>query len=106
MRERVTIQAASLTTTSAGLVSSFPGDGSGTTVWAKVRPLRALELLRGEQVGQETDYIVNIRYGPTIDATCRLLWRSKLLYIVGTINVDARRRELEITCSERAPANG
>lgn len=88
--------------------TSVTGDAGETTlsystdreVWAEVRPLRAHELDRAQQIQMETTHIVRIRYVADVAPNWRVVWRERVLNISAVIDVGARREELELTCQE------
>ena len=100
LRERVTIQRPTMPPGPYGQ-DAAPTWADVRTVWAAVRQLRAAEIVRAQQAGSETTLLVNIRYADDVTADCRLVWRGRTLDVVGVIEVNARRTELEIMCTER-----
>jgi SPP1 family predicted phage head-tail adaptor len=67
-------------------------------VFARVRPLRAGEVLRGQQTKSDTTCIITIRTLPGLTTDCRALWQGQYLYINGIIDPEGRGIEMEIMC--------
>lgn len=104
LNQRVVIQ------TPTGMSDAYgqgaePTWASSDPVWAKVRPLRASEILRAQQPGMETGYVVKMRYTSRVKPECRLVWQGKTLEITSVIDIDGAHAELEILCNERQAAN-
>lgn len=74
------------------------------TVWAAVEPLRGREFFDAEQVQAEISHRVRLRYRPGVDATMRVLFGSRVFQIQSVIDVDERRRELQLMCREMPDA--
>jgi SPP1 family predicted phage head-tail adaptor len=102
LNKRVTIENTTVAGDAYGAKSSY---AAGSTVWASVRPQRATEILRAQQPGMETAYIVKMRYTSEVKSDSRLLWEGRYLYISSVIDVNGRHIELELICHEREAAN-
>lgn len=100
LRERITIKRQSTLTsqewgTQGSLSSIIQNDVA--TVSASVVPVTPDETFVQQGVMASTGYEIKMRYRPDILSTDRILWRDKLLDIVGEpINVNQRNRELQI----------
>jgi len=103
LRERVTIKRPVTGADEYG-AGAPPIEATVATVWAGVRPLRANEILRAQQPGAETAYVVSMRYRNDVAADCWLEWNGRKLQITSVIDVGARRRELEILANDREAA--
>lgn len=74
------------------------------TVWAAVEPLRGREMFDAAQVQAEISHRVQLRYRPGVNTTMRILFGSRVLQIQSVIDVDERRRELQLMCREMPDA--
>ena len=101
LRHRVTIERETSVAGDYGHGGSAPTWEPVVTVWASVKPVSAHEAIRAAQPGQETGYIVKMRYTAEATADRRLTWEGRALYITGVKDIDGRHVELEILCNER-----
>lgn len=99
LRDKITIQTSD---TSAGLKWDALGAqwADLCSVWASVKPVTAREQLRAGGIDSETNYVIRLRYRPDVNDQCRILFRGQVLNVVGVVDVDGRRRELEITATQ------
>ena len=100
LRERIMIKQITTTSDSAG---GFTDSGSSAlaTVWAAVEPLSGRELLAAMQAQSEITVRVRMRYRSDITSAMQILHGAKVYEIVSPpIDVDGRRRELELMCKE------
>lgn len=74
------------------------------TIWADVRPLRAVEIVRAQQPGLETAFVVTMRHTADVTAGSRLKWQGRYLYVKGLTDVGGRGRTLEVLCNQREAA--
>lgn len=71
------------------------------TTWANVKPLRADEVTRAAQTGQEVTHNVTMRYRADIKKQLhRINFNGRILTIENIINKDERNEELILTCLE------
>lgn len=81
------------------------GEASGAwvdvaTVWGSAQPLRSRELFAAGQAQSITDVRFAIRWRADVQSTWRVVWRGEPHDIVGApIDVDGRRRTLELMCT-------
>lgn len=101
LRERVTIQAESVTRDASG--EELLAWVDETTVWASVTPGASSERFlasAGQRVAEVT-HTVRIRYKTGITPKKRLLWEStRILEILSVIDPDMRNRTIVLLCSE------
>ena len=84
--------------------------GERTTTWlnvatvkAGVSPLAVRELLAAGQLMGETTHKVRVRYHSAIaaiDTSWRVLFGSRVLVVTGVRNIEERKIEIELLCSE------
>ena len=67
------------------------------TVRAKVRPLRGREMVAAQAAQSETTVMFYIRYIPGADSSMRIVYAGKNYDITGTVDIDERHREIEIS---------
>ncbi len=98
IRERIEIQEPTV---------SQDADGAATVsfatiarVWAGVEPLYGNEALIAQQVNAGVSHRVRIRYLADVTTKHRILYRSRILDINAIINVDERREQIEMLCTE------
>jgi len=72
------------------------------TVWARVRPLSAKELMVAAQQQTSTDHAVEIRYLSTVTAAWRVLFGTRNLIITGIVNDDEANVMQTLYCTESA----
>jgi SPP1 family predicted phage head-tail adaptor len=70
------------------------------TVRAAVEPVGATERFHAGQQNAMRTHQVTIRYCPGIDETCRVLFGSRALVIVGVRNLDEKNVTLMLDCVE------
>lgn len=104
LRERVTIQAVTLTTDGqGGFTESWANIGTTPSVFARVRALSGRERTAAAQTDTQATHEVSIRYRADITSAHRLIWESKTLYPVGPwLNNDERGVLLTAQCREDA----
>lgn len=104
LRERVTIQAATVSQDSYGEpIETWANLASVPTVWANVGSRAAGErfISGGEQVQAEITHTVRIRYRTDVTVKMRLIWRTtRTLEIENVIDPDGRKSDLVLMCSE------
>lgn len=79
------------------LVTAYESAGA---VWAKVEPLAGGESQKGKQIHADANYLVTIRYNPTVERTWRLRHGSVDLEILSIVDTGTRHVELVLSCKE------
>ena len=100
LRNRVTIERRTITADEYGQ-NAAAAWAEVAVVSAAVHPMTAREMVRAGQAGQETMYVVSMRYRCDVRPSDRIRWNGLYLNIVGMVNVDGRNRELELRCAEQ-----
>jgi len=104
LRERVTIQSATLAQDSYGQpIPTWANLATNPTVWANVGSRASGErfITGGEQVQATVSHTVRIRYRTDVTVKMRLIWRtSRVLEIENVIDPDGRKSDLILMCSE------
>lgn len=99
LHHRVTLQRATDTNTNGEPVKTWADVG---TYWAFVKPITGNENISfNQQVQAETSCEVIMRYVGEIKAGDRLLFKSRTLHVVSTINVDEHGEEMRLMCKEQ-----
>jgi len=70
------------------------------TVWAAVEPLRGREYFQMQNTQSELTVRVRIRYLPGVAGAMRVIYGDRIFNIQSVIDVDERRREMELMCTE------
>jgi len=70
------------------------------TVWAKIQPLRGNERYQAQQVSSALSHKIILRYLDGVKPQMRVLYGSRVFYIVSVINVEERNEMLELLCEE------
>lgn len=91
-----------------------PSDGAGgntgetwtpvATVWAKLDPTTAREIVAADQVVHRLTHIVTIRARSDVTAAMRVVYAGRALAILGTRDLLEAGRWLELQCEEGAPS--
>lgn len=104
LRERVTIQAATVTQDSYGEpIETWANLATNPTVWANVGSRASGErfISGAEQVQASVSHTVRIRYRADVTVLMRLIWRTnRTLQIENVIDSDGRKADLILMCSE------
>lgn len=74
------------------------------TVWAKLDPTTAREIVAADQVVHRLTHIVTIRARSDVTAAMRVNFKGRLLAILGTRELLEGGRWLELQCEEGAPS--
>lgn len=98
LRHRVTLLKPARTTDGYGQVKTSSSPVG--TYWAWVRPLRGREAEVARQLRADLTHAVTLRYVGAIGAEDSLLFRGRGLNIRSVIDVDERRREINLLCVE------
>lgn len=74
-----------------------------TSIWADVIPAttRQRERLAGNQILADMDTLIRMRVCPAIEginATWRVVYKTKIYNLLGVANVDERDKEFELQC--------
>lgn len=103
LNERVTIQTATVTLGADfnEEILTWPADGVGTTVWARVKVKGGREPLLADRPVMVVGYEVTIRSGQTVTHLNRLQWRGKNLGIE-SVTPNPAIGETVLTCLEVA----
>jgi SPP1 family predicted phage head-tail adaptor len=103
LRQRITIQQRS-TTTDVGPGKTVAWTSLAASVPASVLPStqRPTEAILAAAERATVFYDVHLRYLSTVTPAHRIAWGTKTLQIHSVADVDGRRRELHLTCSEVA----
>lgn len=98
LRQRVTIQAPTVTTNERG--AQTPGWSEVATVWADVRTPTGRERSGDNLTVATLSHVVTMRYRAGVTAAHRLVWGDRVLSLVATPDPDNRRRVLVCQCQE------
>lgn len=71
-----------------------------STVWASIEPLEGRELLHAQQISEEINSLVKIRYNSTVASEHRALFGTRTLEIKDIINVQERNILQKLYCKE------
>jgi len=104
LRERVTIQAATVSQDTYGEpIETWGNLATNPTVWASVGSRASGErfISGGEQLMANVSHTVRIRYRTDVTVKMRLQWRtSRYLYVENVVDPDGRKADLVLMCSE------
>ena len=104
LRERVTIQAATVSQDSYGEpIETWANLATNPTVWASVGSRASGErfISGGEQIQATVSHTVTIRYRTDVTVKMRLQWRtSRYLYVENVVDPDGRKADLVLMCRE------
>lgn len=74
------------------------------TVWAKLDPTTAREIVAADQVVHRLTHIVTIRARDGVTASMRVVYKTRVLAILGTRELMEGGQWLELLCEEGAPS--
>jgi SPP1 family predicted phage head-tail adaptor len=97
LRERVTVEIASVTTNNFG--EAILTWGTASSVWASVEGVTAREALAAGQSEVSVTHRVRMRYLPGLTQQMRFSWRNRTLDIVSLLEHN-NRSEHEAICQE------
>jgi SPP1 family predicted phage head-tail adaptor len=97
LRERVTVEVASVTTNNFG--EAILTWGTASSVWASVEGVTAREALAAGQAEVSVTHRVRMRYLPGLTQQMRFAWRNRTLDIVSLLEHDNRSVH-EAICQE------
>lgn len=100
LRERVAIQAASVTQNTSG--EEIPNWATETTAWAQIQQGSISERFSASagQRASEITHTVRMRYRTDITPKKRLLWGTRVFEILGQMDPDGRTATLLVMCKE------
>lgn len=102
LRHRITLQelvlnAATTRDAHGGMVETWV---DVCTVWASVEPMRAVEIMRANQVDARITHRLTIRYQGGITSAMRAVFGTRVFLFLSVINPDERRIMLEMLAME------
>lgn len=100
LRQRIRVETATQTRDAhGGITYTWKLDA---IVWGMVKPIAGQEFFTSQQVNSDITHIVRIRYwsGLLLTPSQRLVHRDRNLNIKSVVNLDERRREVEVMCTE------
>ena len=99
LRHRLTIERKSITQNELG----DPVESWSTFAqrWASVEPLRGREFFDAQQVNAEITVRFRLRYTEGVAPEMRVNFDGRLFDVRAVVNVDERKAELILMCSER-----
>lgn len=100
LRERVAIQAATVTQNTYG--EEIESWATSATVWAQVLPGSVSERFQAAagQRASEITHTVRMRFRSDITPKKRLLWETRTLEILGQMDPTGKRDTLVVMCKE------
>ncbi|SCY25308.1 phage head closure protein [Alkaliphilus peptidifermentans] len=98
LRHRITIQEYQATRDSFGAEVKEWVDIK--TVWASIEPLSGREYFSAKQINAEVTTKIRTRYLKGIHPKMRVLFNDRIFEILSVINVEEKKRELELMCKE------
>jgi SPP1 family predicted phage head-tail adaptor len=99
MRSRVTLQRKAVTTDEVGNQIETWIDYQ--TVWAAMAPISGREYYAASQINAEVSSKFLFRYLPEITPDMRILFGSRVFEVVSVMDVEGRKRLLELLCKEK-----
>jgi SPP1 family predicted phage head-tail adaptor len=100
MRKRVTIQ--NSTTLSDGQGGFTETWVDGAVVWASLEPAKGYERFQAMQMQTPITHKIVMRYRTDVTTATRLKYENRIFWIQECLNVEERKRFLQITAVERA----
>lgn len=98
MRDRLEIQARTMAANSYGeRVATWE---TVATRWGQVDPLNGRELWQAQSVRPDVSHKVTMRYYDGLSPRHRLKLGSRIFEITSVINIDNRKRFVDVTCIE------
>ena len=103
LRRRITFQTRDVSVDSFGQQLTTWTDAF--TMWASIEPLSAREVFAAQAVQTEVSHRITVRYRTelanlTTDAAMRVVHAGRLFDVHGMLNVDERRRTIELLATE------
>lgn len=103
-RDYVTIERRKLTIDDGGGGGDTIGPEAWETVesvWCKVSPSSANEMLTAQQRGLTITHNVEMRYYEGFQSSWRLAFDGRYLYVINVYDVEERQRKMLLQCEER-----
>jgi SPP1 family predicted phage head-tail adaptor len=100
LRQRVTVMAPGTPGAPDALGQPTLSPITVGTYWADVRPLSGRELAIAQQLRADLSHLVVMRRVGALDATMWLIFNGLQLNIGAVVDVDSRRRELNLYCTQ------
>ena len=98
LNKRVTIQNATAEQDETGFaVNTY---ATAATVWASIEPLSEHELYQAQQAQSEATIRVGLRHTTHVTSESRLIYGSRTLEVVETINPAEKNERLILLCKE------
>lgn len=102
LRHRVTLQRLDVNATTTrddhgGIVEQWEDVRS---VWAQVEPIRAVEILRANQVDPRITHRVTMRYQEGIDSSMRVMLGERAFLLLSVIDPEERHKMIEMLAME------
>jgi len=72
----------------------------GDTIWADIRPMKAGELFKAQQVNTKIDTRIITRFRRDITTVERLKFGTRYFNVLGVIDPEEKHRELQLLCEE------
>lgn len=69
-------------------------------IWANIEPLRAVEILRANQVDARITHRIETRYHPGIDASMRAVFQGRVFLLLSVIDPGERHISLDMLAME------
>jgi len=101
LRERVTFQdQASTIDTDGSQLTVWEDLSTSSEVWARVEPDTVVEGIVGGRSQARRKWVVTVRHRTDITTKMRLLWRGRVMNIIGVSNPGERRKYLVLEVVE------
>lgn len=100
LRHRVTLRTRPQPQPTDGYGAAVESGSLAAEVWAQVRTLSARELVLAQQQAAEASVAVTIRWRPDVDRFHQVVHGLRVLNIVGVVDPDGRKEQLDLTCTE------
>lgn len=98
MRRRLTVQFKTETANgSGGLTRSW---STQATVWGNIQPARAEKKMGAWKLTHIVTHKIYTRFRTDIDQTMRIVYGSRVFQIHGVLDIDEKRKYLELSCQE------
>ncbi|UOF79256.1 head tail joining protein [Caudoviricetes sp.] len=98
MRERVAAYSQSQTVNAAGEITS--GWSLIATIWARVEPLSASQIVLANRDDAQRIYKMVIRYRTDITTNSRIIWRNRKFDVTGVMDETEQRQFLTVMLLE------
>lgn len=98
MRERVAVYSQSQSVNSAGEITS--SWALVTTIWGRVEPLSANQIVLANRDDAQRLYKLTIRYRTDVNTNSRILWRSRKFDVEGVMDTTEQRQFLTVMLRE------